>query len=99
MSIKIQPLNRDLASERVSMVYPYLKVLDPSDAVALVLPGLDKGDLPVLCTYNGKTRKLASISDSAIMIDRLRRVSRIAYVTAEGQEMELKTVYDIMEVI
>lgn len=92
-------LSSDLANDRISRTYPYLEILEPSDALAIVLPELDSGELPVLCTLNGSTRRLASIRKSAIVIKDLLAMTALNFYRDENTSVELKTIEDIMEVL
>lgn len=96
---EIQLLNPDIANDRISMPYPHIELLEPSDAVALMLSCLPKGDIPVICTYQGKQRKIASIFKSAIVFKDLLKVSRLRYHTAPDAYTNLRTSVDIMEVL
>lgn len=96
---EIQLLNPDIANERISMPYPHVELLEPSDAVALVLSSLPKGDLPVICTYQGKQRKIASICKSALVIMALMKVSKLKYSKDANSSLALRTSADIMEVL
>ena len=97
--MEIPTLSPNLSNDRVSRVYPYVEVLDPSDALALVLPSLEKGDLPVLCTYQGDTRRLRKIAKSALTLNKLRKVTRVVYFKTAEEKYELKSAVDIMEVL
>lgn len=100
MSIsQIQSLNGDITNERIDMPYPHVKLLDPSDAIALVLPSLPEGDLPVLCEVNGSVRQLRSVRKSAKILAILIKISRLTYVQSKGIESELMNNTDILEVL
>lgn len=96
---EIQLLNPDIANERISMPYPHVELLEPSDAVALILSSLPKGDVPVICTYQGKQRKIASIRKSALVIMALLKVSKLKFHKDANDVLPLKTSTDIMEVL
>ena len=98
-TLEIRSLNPEITNERISMPYPHIKVLEPSDAIALVLPSLDKGDLPVLCEYNGTCRQIGSIRKSALVIEQLHRISKLMYCSAENKNMSIETKLDILEVL
>lgn len=95
----IQSLNRNLSLDKITMPYPHVKVLDPSDAVALVVPSLPTGDLPVICEYKGSVRKIASVKYSALVLDSLRKISRLEFCKNDVSSIELKSVSDIMEAL
>ena len=97
--MEIQSLSRDLTNDRVSMPYPHIKVLEPSDAIALVLPALPEGDLPVLCEYNGVCRQIGSVLKSALIINQLSKISKLEYVKSAGISVAIKTPLDAVEVL
>lgn len=92
-------LNRDLTNEKISLEYPYVEVTNPSDALALVLLSLDEGDLPIICISNGTKRRLRCIRKSARLLMYLLSVSPLVYVKGPEERVDLKGVYDIMEVL
>lgn len=96
---QIQSLNENLTNEQISMPYPHVRLLEPSDAVALVLPELPTGDLPILCEINGVIRQLATIRKSAPLLVSLSKVSAIEYVKSKTSICSIKTAVDAMEVI
>ena len=96
---KIQSLNPDIANDRISMPYPHLELLEPSNAVALVLEGMPAGELPVVCEYQGTTRKLKSIPASALYIRHLLSVSKLSYNKTAGERFPLRTNIDILEAL
>lgn len=95
----IQSLNPDLTNDKISMPYPNVRILEPTDAIALVLPCLEVGDLSVLCEINGTTRKLASIRNSATVISKLLRVTKLVYNKTSNESKELCSNLDIMEAL
>ena len=96
---EIRSLNPDITSDRISMPYPHIELLKPSDAAALMLTCLPKGDVPVICSYQGKQRRIASIMRSAKVFDNLRKVSPLVYHITSEQNKTLNTILDIMEVL
>lgn len=96
---QVQLLSQELTNEHISMPYPHVKVLDPSDALALILQSLPKGDLPVLCEYKGQCRQLAKIKLSAPVLLHLSKVSSITYCKEVSDAVKLVTVDDIMGVL
>lgn len=95
----IQPLNENLSLDKIKMPYPHVELLDPSDAVALVVPSLTEGDLPVICKYKGSTRKIGSIAYSALTLNTLLKLSRLVFHKDEGKSFNLNNTLDIMEVL
>lgn len=96
---EIQLLNPDIANERISMPYPHVELLEPSDAVALMLSSMPKGDIPIICTYQGKQRRIASVAKSALIFKDLLKVSKLKYHVDSQKVITLKTSIDIMEVL
>lgn len=92
-------LSRELTNDRISTPYPHVEVMDPSDALALVLLSMSEGELPVLCTFNGSTRKLKSIRQSAIVLLQLSKVAKLTYHKSADATTELNTIDDIMGVL
>lgn len=95
----IQSLNPNIANDRISRPYPNVEVLTPSDAIALVVPSLPKGDLAVICSFNGTTRKIGSVSNSAVTLATLRRVSQLKYSKSEQVSYDLNSIENIMEAL
>lgn len=92
-------LSSDIANDRIAKPFPHLEILEPSDALAIVLPSIDGGELPVLCTMNGSTRRLVSIRKSAIVIKDLLAVTALRFHKDESTVLDLNTPEDIMEVL
>ena len=100
MSImEIQSLNQNVTNDRISMPYPHIRVLEPSNALALMVPSLPKGDLPVICEYDGTTRQIASIRKSALVISKLRKISNMEYAMNEKDKRLIDNPLDVMEVL
>lgn len=97
--MEIPTLSPNLSNDHAFREYPYVEVLDQSDALALVLPSLPRGELSVLCTYKGDTRRLAKIANSALELNKLRKVTRLVYCKSAEDKREIKTAIDIMEVL
>lgn len=95
-SQRIQSLNPNISSDRIKMPYPHLKLLEPSDAVALVMPSLDTGDLPVLCEFEGITRKLGSIRYSALVLATLVKISKLSLCKDSVTEIAINSVEDVL---
>ena len=90
-------LSTDYALNRVKMPYPNVKVLEHSDALALVVPSLPKGDLAIICEYKGSVRKLASVTYSALTIAALLKLSPVEFNKDANTCVTCRTVMDIME--
>lgn len=85
------------ANREVQMPYPNLEVAEINEAVTLVLSGLDKGDLPVVGTYEGRPYKVASIDKSAINIWKLVRVVSVTLNRSVTDSTVLRTSTDVVE--
>lgn len=96
-SRKIQSLNPNIASDTISMPYPHLRLLEPSDAVALVLPSMESGDLPVICEYEGITRKLGNVRYSALSLATLVKISKLELWKNEATKVVINCVDDVLE--
>lgn len=96
-SQEIRSLNQNLASDRVSVPYPHVRVLEPSDAIALVMPSLPKGDFPVLCEYKGDLRKLGTVEFSAMALSVLLRLSKLSYVKSKDTKLTISNTIELME--
>ena len=92
-----ETLNRTYALEKIKMPYPHVKVLVPSDALALMVPSLPKGDLAVICEYQGTVRKLASVAYSAVTLNNLSKVSKLELCKDECSCIALSSTLEIME--
>lgn len=90
-------LSKDFALDRISMPFPNVKVLEPSDALALVVPSLPKGDLAVICEYQGSIRKLASVAYSALVVNTITKVSPVEFNKDENTCVVCKTPLEVME--
>lgn len=92
--IEIPVLNRNFTNEKISMPYPHVLLLEPSDAVALVLPSLPSGDLPVICNFEGVTKQIGSVMKSARVLTKLMLVSDIEYVKEANMSIKVSTPQD-----
>ena len=90
-------LTSTYALERVRMPYPHVKVLEPSDALALMVPSLPKGDLSIICEYQGTVRKLASVAYSAVTLNYLYKISKIELCKDENSCYTINSAEDILE--
>lgn len=96
---EIRSLNGNLTNDEIDMPYPHLYVTNPTDAVALVLTALPRGELSVLCEHKGLLKRIGSIEVSAINLLKLSKVCELSYFqTAENVQL-LKTSIDIMEAL
>ena len=85
------------ANAHVTMPYPCLELKKLDDPVTLVLSGLEQGDLPVIGSFEGRTYKVASISNSALTIHKLVRVTELVYHRNETDSTVLRSSIDILE--
>lgn len=92
-------LNQNLTNDRITMPYPHVKILKPSDSIALVVPSLPKGDLPIICEFNNTTRKIGSISNSALLLKDLMRVTPIEFWKNPSEGYLIKSSLDLLEVL
>ena len=79
------------------MPYPHVKLLQPSDAVALVIPSLDKGDLPILCEFEGELRKIGMVRYSATVLADLSKISELELHRTSSDVKRIKCVSDVLE--
>lgn len=99
VTVEIQSLSKELTNEHISMPYPHVKVLEPSDAMALMITSLPKGDLAVICEYNGSCRQIGSIRKSAKVIRDLSYVTKLTYSIDKETTRNINSVSDILEVL
>ena len=97
-TMEIQSLNSEISNERISMPYPHINLLEPSDAIALMVPSLPVGNLPIICEYNNSVRQIGSVRNSALVLNNLRKISKIEYVFDKHTKREIKTPKDAVEV-
>ena len=93
----ISSLDENTATPRVSLTYPYIRIVDPTDALALIIPSLPKGDLPLVMTYKGVTRVVGKITKSAIEINKLTKLSRLEFVKSPNTATPLNCGMDILD--
>ena len=96
---QIQSLNKDIASPRESLQFPYVEVMNPSDCIALVLPNIEVGDLPVLCTFEGKRRQIGKILKSAKTLSTLLSITKLRYHKDIHTFVDLQNNVDCLEVL
>lgn len=92
-------LNPNLTNDRINMPYPHVKVLAPSDSIALVVPSLPKGDLAVICEFENTLRKIGSIRNSALVLKDLQKISPIEYWKSADTGFLVKSAKDLLEVL
>ncbi len=97
--MQVEELNKQTALGRVNYTYPYILVMDPGDPIALVVPSLEKGELPVLCDVDNVTYKVGEISRSALTISKLLRVTRLKYYKSKDTCVTINTAEDILRVM
>lgn len=97
-TMEMLSLNENIASEQISMPYPHLMMSGVDNALALVLPAIPTGDLPVLCEHKGVIRQVGSIRKSAVEVNKLRRIGTVCFVKSKGSSVPIECVDDIMEV-
>jgi hypothetical protein len=97
--MEIPTLSSDITNEHISMPYPHVRVLEPNDAIALILPELPTGDLPVVCEFNGTCRQIGSIRASATILNNLRKISAIEYYKVKGDSKLINSPLDAVEVL
>lgn len=97
--MQIETLDRQTALDRVGMSYPYLMIRTPGDPIALVVPQLEYGDMPLLCSVDGVLYKVGSIFKSALTIHTLLRVTALDYYRDANTVIQLKSADDIMTAI
>lgn len=87
-----------LRSRTVSMPYPHFKIADLNKCVPIVVSALEEGDIPLLGTLNGNTKIVKRISNSAININKLLRVTALDFCRKEGDCVRISSILDYMEV-
>lgn len=92
-------LSRTFTNQHINRPIPNLQVLLVGDALACMLPSLEKGDLPVIGEYAGTWRKLGSIKRSALVIAELLKISNLRYERSVNECIDIKTNEDIMEIL
>lgn len=91
-------LSRDYIYDKIQMPYPCVEVHEPSDALALVILGLPVGDLSVICFVNDAMREIRKVQKSALVLNVLRKVSRVTYHKSATEHFEIKSGKDSVEV-
>lgn len=98
MDLEFDTLDENSALVRTELVYPYLMVDEPSDAVALIVPCLEEGDLPVLCKLDDTVYHVANISSSALVLHKLLRISKLTYNKSATERVPIVKPQDIMNI-
>ena len=93
----IGKIDENITTPRSSIQYPYVRVLDFKDALALIIPALPSGPLQLIATYKGVTRQISCIEKSALTLSKLVSITRLEYVHAKGDATLLQNNTDIME--
>lgn len=92
-----EELSTTTANPKIDMPYPCLEIKELNDAITLIISGLEQGDLPVLATYEDDVYQVASISKSALTINKLVRVVEVIYHKTSAEQNVLRTALDIVE--
>lgn len=87
-----------LRSRATSIPYPHINIVDLNKCVPVVVSALEEGDIPLLGTFKGTTKIVKSISNSALNIYKLIRVTEIEVVFNEEDVCPVSSVLDYMEV-
>lgn len=92
-------LSQNLTNDRIKMPYPHVKILQPSDSIALIVPTLPKGDLPLICEFDGTIRKIGSVANSALLLKDLMTITTIEYWKSASEGYLVKSSLDLLEVL
>lgn len=92
-----QSLNRNIANNRADMPYPHVEIMEPSDAVALILESLPDGELSVLFNVDGKLWKSKPIAYSALALLPLVKVSKLKLCKDAQTSKVISSPEDILE--
>lgn len=93
----IHEIDEDIATPHTKRRYPFIRLLDANDALALIVPSLPPGELPIVMTYKGSTRQLGTVEKSALALCKLLPITRIEYVRASDDSTLLTTNMDMLE--
>ena len=96
--MQIDTLDTQTAFNRISFEYPHLMIESPGDPIALIVPSLEEGSLPVLCRVDDTVYKVGTIDSSAINIYTLLRITKLSYHVSPSEIIELHTPDDIMRI-
>lgn len=99
MSI-IRSLNVDEFSQRRTQIkYPNLLIKNINPITPLVVPVLEKGDMPVIGVHEGVRKIIGYISISAFNVDKLLRThGALVYSNSESEVIEINKIEDYLEV-
>ncbi len=97
--MEVNELNRQSALHRVVYEYPYVLVKNPGDPIALVVPTLEPGSLPVLCVVDDVTYKIGCIALTASTVCTLLRVTGLDLYKSAQDVIPLKTHVDVMNAL
>lgn len=73
--------------------------MEPSDAIAWVVPSLPSGNLPLLCTYQGTTAKVGSCAISALTLQLLLKITKLRVYLSRDSYKDINNIDDIMDVV
>lgn len=86
------------ANPRITMPYPHIYFDNLTEAAAVVIGVLDKGDLPVLSRHDGRVFKVASIDRSPLNVRKLLMITSITLYRSEHDSTVIVTNEDFLEV-
>ena len=87
----------EMVERRTDAVYPMVEIINPNDTVPLIVTTLEKGDMQVIVTFNGKRKKMCSITPSALNISQLlRTVGSITYHKSAEESVYVKSIEDYL---
>ncbi len=102
MSVEIpntlSSIDKDIATPHSKLNYPYVKIMEPSNAIALVISSLEHGDVQITIDYEGKLRQIGSVRNSPVLLYRLVRISPIEYYQSEDMHYTLRNNEDILSI-
>ena len=84
--MQLAEIDSNFANSRINLPYPHVRVLSVSDALSIVIPCLPTGDLSVICEYNSIMHRIASVSDSPHVLEKLVRISAIEVCKSESEK-------------
>ena len=84
--------------KRSKAEYPYLLLDKGSDVIAILLSGLEKGDLPIACTFEGKViKKDGGISRTPITINKILQVVGVTVILSETDKRPITNIEELIE--
>jgi len=93
----LSSIDENIATPRTKLTYPYIRILDASDTLALIIPALEKGELPIIMTYKGVTRQLGTVTKSALELRKLLPITRLEYVHRPNDATLIQNNVDMLE--